>query len=477
MQADLHADLGADNRAPARTDASRAGVTDTLARFVARTQWADVPADVRHEAKRALVNYFAVALAGAHDPTIDKAVKVYGRFAAREEATLVGRCERNDMLNAAALNAMSANVFDFDDTHLPTIIHPGAPVAAPLFALAQTIALSGEALLLAFVLGVEAACRIGNAVSPEHYQRGWHITSTCGVFGAAAAAARAIALNARETAWALGNASAQTGGLVETLGTMSKSIGVGNAARNGLLAALLAQEGFSGPLAPLEGERGFLRCAAARPDFDAITEGLGRDWALRANTYKPYPCGVVLNPVIDACLALHGASLNADLDAVETIELRGHPLLRERTDRPDVQSGRASQVSAQHAVAVALARGRAGLAEFSDAAVAEPALRAIGRRLRFIDEPAWSVESAEVTLVLRSGERISQYVQAARGSLAAPLDDAALEAKLRELAGRDGAFGGTRDGARIDVEALLSQLWALDSAPDAAAVMQLARAA
>ncbi|RAR51525.1 2-methylcitrate dehydratase PrpD [Paraburkholderia unamae] len=444
-----------------------AGVTRTLAAFIAQTQWADVPADVRHEAKRALVNYFAVALAGAHDPTIEKAVGVYGRFSANEHASLVGRRECTDMLNAAALNAMSANVFDFDDTHVPTIIHPGAPVAAPLFALAQTAPLSGEQLLLAFVLGVEVACRIGNAVSPEHYQRGWHITSTCGVFGAAAAVARALSLAARESAWALGNASAQTGGLVETLGTMSKSIGVGNAARGGLLAALLAREGFAGPDAPLEGERGFLRCAASRPDVNAITEGLGREWALRANTYKPYPCGVVLNPVIDACLALH-CEARCALDAIEAVELRGHPLLRERTDRPDVRSGREAQVSAQHAVAIALARGRAGLAEFSDAAVADPVIRAFGKRLRFSDAASGSVESAEVTLVLRTGERVTKRIEAARGSLAAPLDDAALEAKLRELA----AYGG----AGVAAEPLLAQLWTLDAATDAAVVMRLAQA-
>lgn len=446
---------------------AQAGATRTLAAFVAHTRWADVPPDVRHEAKRALVNYFAVALAGARDPTIEKAARVYDRFRANESATLIGRHDRTDMLNAAALNAMSANVFDFDDTHVPTIIHPSAPVAAPLFALAQTAPLGGEPLLLAFVLGVEVACRIGNAVSPEHYQRGWHITSTCGVFGAAAAAARAIGLKERQVVWALGNASAQTGGLVETLGTMSKSVGVGNAARNGLLAALLAREDFAGPEAPLEGERGFLRCAASRPDPRAITEGLGRDWALRANTYKPYPCGVVLNPVIDACFALHGEVRGA-LDAIEAVELRGHPLLRERTDRPDVRSGREAQVSAQHAVAITLARGRAGLAEFSDTAVAEPAVRAFGKRLHFIDDASWSVESAEVTLVLRSGERVTKRIEAARGSLAAPLDDAALEAKLHELA----AFGGSG----IAVEPLLAQLWTLDAAPDAAAVMRLARA-
>jgi 2-methylcitrate dehydratase PrpD len=230
------------------THAARSGaVTRTLARFVAQTQWSDLPVIVRNEAKRALVNYFAVALAGSHDPTLGKAVAVYGRFSANDHVSIVGRSERVDMLNAAALNAMSANVYDFDDTHIPTIIHPTAPVAAALFALAEVQPMNGEALLLAFVLGVEAECRIGNAVSPEHYQRGWHITSTCGVLGAAAAVAKALRLSENEIVWALGNASVQAGGLVETLGTMSKSISVGNAARNGLLSALLARRRFLGP--------------------------------------------------------------------------------------------------------------------------------------------------------------------------------------------------------------------------------------
>jgi 2-methylcitrate dehydratase PrpD len=446
-------------------------VTRELARFVATTKWSDIPAAARHEAKRALVNYVAVSLSGCRDPVIDKAVAVYSRFRANENASVIGRGERTDMLNAAALNAMSANVFDFDDTHMPTIIHPTAPVAAPLLALAEAQAesatISGEALLLAFALGVEVECRIGNAVSPEHYQRGWHITSTCGVFGAAAAVAKACGLNEHQIVWALGNASAQAGGLVETLGTMSKSIGVGNAARNGLLSALLAAEGFSGPDAPLEGARGYLRVSAARPDLSAITAGLGRNWALSSNTYKPYPCGVVLNPVIDACLDLRRDAAWT-LDDIERVELTGHPLLRERTDRAGVRSGRESQVSAQHAVAVTLARGKAGLAEFSDAAVADPSLQAFAGRLHFIDDASWAVESAQVRIVLRSGESVSRRIHAARGSLAAPLADEELAAKLRELA----AYGGSG----VSPQPLVDLLWRFDREPDAAALMRMARA-
>ena len=442
-------------------------ITRTLASFVAQTQWEDIPPTVRHEAKRALVNYFAVALAGCSDPGISKAVNVYGRFSSGREAGLVGRGEKTDILNASALNAMSANVFDFDDTHLPTIIHPTAPVAAPLFALAQKSLLSGKQWLLAFVLGVEVECGLGNAVSPGHYQRGWHITSTCGVFGAAAAIAKALDLDTAQIGWAFGNASAQSSGLVETLGSMSKSISVGNAARNGLLSALLAQEGFAGPEQPIEGERGFLRVMSESTDanVDAAFATLGNEWALLSNTYKPYPCGVVLNPVIEACLGL-SATPGFSFADVERVTLRGHPLLRARTDRPYITLGREAQVSAQHSVAVALARGRAGLAEFTDAEVADPLLRAFASRLDFVDDPAYSVEAAQVTLTLRSGETMSRRIDAARGSLQAPLADTDLENKLRELA----EYGGSsrRPGPLIDA------LWALESAPDSSLPMHLA---
>ena len=455
------------------TSTARAGtphpVTRTLAEFVARTHWDDIPPKVRHEAKRALVNYFAVALAGCTDPDIDRALKVSTRFSAGREASLIGRALRTDVLHAAAFNAMSANVHDFDDTHLPTIIHPTAPVAAPLFALAEalrgTSAISGEQLLLAFVLGVEVECRLGNAISPAHYQRGWHITSTCGVFGSAAAASKTMNLDAQRIAWAFGHASAQSSGLVETLGSMSKSVGVGNAARNGVLSALLAAEGVAGPERPLEGERGFLRVVSERPDFGAVTDTLGREWALLSNTYKPYPCGVVLNPVIEACLEI--ARLPGfSFEQVERVTLTGHPLLRERTDRPSITLGREAQVSAQHCVAVALKTGRAGLAEFTDAAVADPALRAFASRLDFHDDAAGSVDAATVSVLMRSGDTLSRRIDAARGSLRAPLADNDLDAKLVALA----AYGASGCGGRE----LIDALWSLEAAPDASSVMRLA---
>ena len=149
---------------------------------------------------------------------------------------------------------------------------------------------SGRDLLLAFALGVEIECRLGNAISPEHYARGWHITSTCGTLGAAAAGGKLLSLDTERMIWAIGAAATQTGGLVECLGTPTKSLSVGNAARNGLWSALLAERGFSGPPAPIEGRQGYLSALAPSTiDWLALTNGLGETWELAKNTYKPYP--------------------------------------------------------------------------------------------------------------------------------------------------------------------------------------------
>src|SRR5206468_10511158 len=149
-------------------------VTQTLARFAVEARWDDVPDAARHEAKRALMNFFAVALAGCRAPAIEIVLKSLAEFSGRQQATLIGRRERADALSAAFLNAASANVLDFCDTHVPTVIHPTAPVAPALLALGETRRVSGRDLILVLVLGNEIECRVGLAMSPSHYRRGWH---------------------------------------------------------------------------------------------------------------------------------------------------------------------------------------------------------------------------------------------------------------------------------------------------------------
>jgi 2-methylcitrate dehydratase PrpD len=440
----------------------RPGVTQDLARFIVETRWSDIPQPIAHEAKRALVNFFAVALAGCRGGPVEIAFQSLAPFSGREQATVIGRDERTDALSAAFLNAASANVLDFDDTHVPTAIHPTAPVAPALFALAELRPVTGRDLLAAFVLGVEIECRIGGAIFPGHYTKGWHITATCGVLGAAAGAGRLLGLDGERMVFALGNAATQSSGLCECLGFPAKSIGVGNAARNGLWSALLADKGFEGPPEPIAGVQGFLNAMAEPPNWPLLTGGLGETWALAQNAIKPYPCGFVIHPFLDCVLEWRRAHPGG---AIERVILRGNPLLSDRTDRPDISTGRESQVSVQHAVAAALVLGKAGLEQFTDACARDGAVMEMRRRITVVRDPAIPVIAAEVALTTTDGKTHHLSTRAARGGAANPMSDRELEDKLRAAAEI------WRPGH--DATPLIEAIWTLDRSADAARLLAL----
>jgi 2-methylcitrate dehydratase PrpD len=438
--------------------------TAALAAFIVNSRWEDIPEHVRHETKRALMNFAAAALGGSQDEAIENAVAVLRPFAGPAQAGVIGRTERFDALNAAFLNAASGNVLDFDDTHHPTVIHPTSPVAPPLLALAETMPLTGAQLLHALTLGIEVACRLGNVVTPRHYVRGWHITSTCGAVGAAAAAAKALRLDVKRTAWALGHGANQACGLVESLGSMAKSVSVGNAARNGLLSALLAREGFTASMQTLEGPRGFAQVMGEDPQPQALTAELGTHWEATRNMLKPYPSGVVLHPVVDACLDLRSRHA-IDAARIASVVVRGNPLLRQRTDRPHPESSREAAVSIQHSVAVCFLRGAAGVAQYAQNCVLDPEVRTLGARVRVEDDVSIAVEAAEVCVELDDGGRHALRIDHASGSLARPMTDAQLEAKVRSLAQWRQWQGS--------VEALIDTFWQLDQAPTSAGIVPL----
>jgi 2-methylcitrate dehydratase PrpD len=438
--------------------------TSQLARFLVDSQWKDIPANVRHEAKRSVMNFIGTAIGGCRDEAVVAALQALAPFFGPAQATVIGRNERPDALNAAFLNAVSANVLEFDDTHLGTVIHPMAPVAPALFALAELRRATGDELLHALILGVEAECRIGTAVSPSHYRRGWHITSTCGVFGAAAAAGKLLGLDHEHMIWALGNAAAQSAGLIESLGSMAKSISVGSAARNGLAAALLAEQGFTGPDQPIEGTYGFANVTSDETDFSAVIKGLGDSWEILANAYKPYPCGVVLFPVIDGCLELrerHALSV----DQIAAVTVRGHPLLRIRTDRPNVTSSRAAKVSIQHSVAVAIIYGAADLAQYADQCVSEPAVLDLRRKITVEEDANVPVETAIVTVQTTDGGRLERHVTEARGTMARPMTDTELEAKFRGLVD----YGAPA----LDPGRLIEAIWGVGDEQDVGRVVRM----
>jgi 2-methylcitrate dehydratase PrpD len=324
----------------------------------------------------------------------------------------------------------------------------------------------GRDLLLAFTLGVEIECRLGNAISPEHYARGWHITSTCGTLGAAAASGKLLSLDTERMIWAIGAAATQTCGIVECLGTATKSLSVGNAARNGLWSALLAERGFSGPSSPIEGRQGYISALAPSTiDWPALTSGLGETWELANNTYKPYPGGIVVHPAIDAALAFRKEP-GVVLDAIDRIVVRGHPLLAARADRPNVTTGREAQVSVQHSVAAAMLFGEAGLAQYTDACVRNPAVLALRAKVHVEQDETIDVAAVTLDMWTKDGANRIVRVSAARGSLARPLTDQEIEDKLRSLS--------PSWCTAHCIQSVIDAVWALDRTDDASLPIRLA---
>lgn len=427
--------------------------TEVLGRFVAASRWEDLPPVLQHEGKRSLLNFIGCALGVARSPPIEMAMRVLEPLSGTHRVTVLGRPQRLDLLGAAFLNAIGGNLLDYDDTHLRTVIHPAAPVAPAALALAEQRGLPGTALLHAFILGMEVACRIGNAVSPDHYARGWHITSTCGIFGAAAASAKLLGLNWKQTAHAIGIASSQSAGTIENLPSAAKNVSVGNAARNGLFAALLAEQGYTAASTAIEGTLGWARAMGDVPVVAEITDGLGERWEAGKNTYKPYPCGIVMHPVIDACLALrrdHGLTA-AD---IAEVTVSGEQLLLDRGDRV-VTSDREARVSIHHCAAVSFLFGTAGLREFEDAAVRDPAVVAFRARTKAQLDANSPRGAATASVRTVDGSTLTATVLHAKGSTEEPLSDQEIEAKVR-----DSALHGDFPG---EIGNVIAAAWGIDA--------------
>ncbi|HLX28246.1 MAG TPA: MmgE/PrpD family protein [Casimicrobiaceae bacterium] len=407
-------------------------VTRALARFVAEHPSAGWGDHVEREALRTFRNWLACAIGASHHPTLEAALAGVMELAPSRQASVLGRAERVDIASAALLNGIASHTFDFDDTHLATIIHPAGPVASAALAIAEHSGTSGRALLDALVIGVDVECRIGNAIYPDHYDRGWHITGSVGMLGAAAACSRLLGLDTRQTTMALGIAASQPTGVREQFGSMTKPLHPGAAARAGLMSALLARHGFTASASALEAPRGLLRTFSTKHDWREIVEGLGERFEIVKNTYKPFACGVVIHPAIDGCAQLRDEA-NIDADAVERVELRVHPLVLELTGKRAPRTGLEGKFSVYHACAAALLFGTAGVREFSDACVNDPRVIALRERVSAQSDACIGEAACEIALTLRDGRRLHKRIEHAVGSLERPVSDRELDRKFHGL--------------------------------------------
>ena len=427
--------------------------TQTLAAYLVHGGISDVPADVRHEAKRAILNYVGCAIGGSHEPAVEAAIKAFAPYSGNPTASILGRSERMDPLHASLVNGISSHVHDYDDTTPKNYIHPSSPVASALFAYASVQPVRGADFLNAFVLGFEAESRIGNAVYPAHYDAGWHITGTAGVFGAAAAIGKLLALSAQQMIWALGLAATQAAGLREMFGSMAKSLHPGRAAQNGYASALLAQAGFTSGQHSLEGPRGFAAVTATSYDLSKITARLGTDFDLRANTYKPFPCGIVIHPTIDGCIQIREEH-HPEPEAISAVRLKVAPLVLDLCNKRDISVGLEGKFSVYHAAALGLVRGKAGLREFSDEAVNDRVIRRVRERTTASADPGITEDQAHIEVDLANGQKLSRFVEKSLGNIHRPMTDVQLEDKFRDQA--------LATMSQEEIETLIDSCWRIE---------------
>ena len=454
----LNTRIAADHDAPP--------ITKLLAEYVASHPSAGWDDAVDHEARRTFLNWLGCAVGAARHAAPEAALAAIAELQPAAQASLVGRSEKVDMASAAFINGISSHTFDFDDTHLRSLVHPAGPVASAVLALAECRHIGGREVTDALVMGVDVACRMANVVYPDHYDRGWHITGTTGMLGAAAACARLLKLDVHQTQMALSLAASQPTGLREQFGTMAKPFHPGAAARAGLMSALLAAKGFTASPRALEAARGWAQVVSTKTSWNEAIDALGQRFEISFNSYKPFACGVVIHPSIDACVQLREQGVRAE--EVDRIELRVHPLVLELTGKKEPANGLQGKFSIYHGCAAGLVFGRAGEAEFADAIVNRADVVALRRKVVVQVDEGVDEASADVTAFLRGGRQCHVFVEHALGTLHRPLTDGMLEAKFRQLV--EPVLGLGR------ADPLVECCWRLEAIEDMGEITALARA-
>jgi 2-methylcitrate dehydratase PrpD len=431
-------------------------LTKTLCGHLAAAQFSDLTPAALHAARRGVLDWIGCALAGSGHRTVATLLDVLRETSGRPQATVLGRRLKLGLLDAPLANGTMGHVLDYDDTHMGgVVLHTSSPVLAVLFALAERTPVSGAEFMLAYATGFEAGVRAGRS-APGHHKGGWHLTGTLGSIAAGAAGGRLLKLDGQRLTYALGIAATQAAGMQQNRGTMCKSFHAGKAAANGTLAALLAERGFDSTQEIVEGARGFARIYSDVAAPEQLTEGLGGRWLIEDNGHKPYACGVVLHPLIDAVIALRNGHA-IDPASVSEIALRVHPLVLSITGVAEPSTGLQSKFSVAHSAAVALADGAAGIAQYSDAKAADPRLAALRGKVKPVADETLRRDEAHAAIAA-GGQRHEAHIAHASGTVDNPMSDAAIEAKF--LANAASVIGmGRAEHAR-------DFIWSLEKRPD-----------
>lgn len=410
--------------------------TKKIVQYVANSRLEDLPGAVKCEARRAIFNIIGCVIGGSQHTSVAIAERALGTIGGRPDASLFCRGKKTDVLNAALINCLASAVHTYDDTLNGSLVHPSGTTITPLLALSETRRVGGKDFLTAFALGIEMTCRLSKAATAPtaNANIGWCATSVTGGLGAAVASGKLLKLDPQRMHYAIGLSLSRASGFRATQGTMNQSLIHSWPAESGLRAALLAEQGFTSTLEPIEGRYGFLSVFGDDSEESDLADRLGERFEILNETYKPYPCGIVIHPIIDACLKLK-ADHQIHADDVIKVLVRGSAGAVELCDRPHPQNEKQAVVSLQHWAAVALAKGTAGLADLDlQTSVLDPKLQQFQDRIETVLDPSLAADASAVAIELKDGRRFDCQIDHCIGSVSRPLTERELETKFLDQA-------------------------------------------
>jgi 2-methylcitrate dehydratase PrpD len=456
------------------------GLTQYVGQFVLQTKYENIPAEVIELGKKSILDGFGLALAGSRAESGPISRKYIEQCGGNRKATVIGTAMKTSPRFAALLNGISIHADDFDDTQLAAakdrvyglLIHPTVPVLPAIFALAEQRPVSGKDWLLAYQIGAEVECKIAEAISPRHYEDGFHTTGTCGPFGSAAACAKLLGFDLKKTLNSFGLAAAQSGGLRENFGTMTKPFQAGHSAESGLVAAELVALGWTAADQILEAERGFFHAAGGSYDPSAIMNRLGQPWTFAdpGVSLKPYPSGSLAHPAMTELARLIKEN-NIQAAQVEKVDVGANHNMTTTLLHHNPKTGLEAKFSMEFCIAILLLERKAGLAQFSDQVVQRPDVREMIRKINFYVDPqaetaGFDKMTSILKITLKNGKVITGQAAFGKGSPANPMSFDEASDKFRGCA----EFA---EWPQAKTEKIITFVKTLAVAPDIAALSPL----
>ena len=425
------------------------GVTDYVAKFVAEAKYEDIPEDVIELGKKSILDGLGLALAGSMADTGAISRKYVEKLGATGgQSTIAGSAQKTSPRFAAFINGVSIHADDFDDSQLAAakdrvyglLIHPTVPVLPAVVALSERGGVSGNEFMLAYHLGVEVECKISEAIAPRHYQDGFHTTGTCGPFGSAVACAKLLHFDHSKILNTLGLAAAQSGGLRENFGTMTKPFQAGHAAESGLVAAELVDLGWTAAKQILEADRGFFHAAGGSYDPTFIVNKLGKPWTLASPgvSLKPYPSGSLTHPAMTELMSLIEAN-DIRPEQVEKVDIGANHDMTTTLLHHHPKTGLEAKFSMEFCLAILLLQRKAGLGDFSETIVRRPDVQAMIEKINFYVDPAAEAAGFDkmtsiLKIHLKNGKIFSGEAAFGKGSPANPMSFEEAAVKFRGCA-------------------------------------------